>query len=310
MFKNKRILICPLNWGIGHATRMVAYAKQLEKNGNIITVAGENAILDIFKEELPHIERIFMKDVHIKYSKSDKTIRKLVLNSPFFMLSLWCQHWALNKLLKKIDVDVVIADNRPSLWTKKVDCYYVTHQPNLMLTDGWHWAERMATLTHQWYIRHFNACLVPDEKGDESLSGKLSVVKDKKINVHYIGWLSRFEKPEVEVERENYTLLILSGVEPSRTQLYNTIKKRFAGTEEQLIIAGGYKAETKDNIITLPYVRTEALKPLILSAKHIICRSGYSMLTDLKILGRKAELIPTPGQPEQEYLSLLHSKPI
>lgn len=309
MFKDQRILICPLNWGIGHTTRMVAFAKQLEQTGNHIMIAGDYDVLDIFKEELPHLERILLKDIHVYYSKSNKTVRKLVLHSPIFMYSLFQQHRTLKRLLKKIEVDVVISDNRPSLWNKKVKSYYVTHQPNIKLSDGWHWAEKIATRTHQWFIKHYDALLIPDVKGEESLSGDLSLVDEAKFEVRHIGWLSRFEKPKVEVEQENYTLLILSGVEPSRSQLRDEIVARFKGTEEQLIIAGGYKAETNDNIITLPYVRTEALKPLILSAKHVICRSGYSMLTDLKVLGRDAEYIPTPGQPEQEYLAKLHSQP-
>jgi len=309
MFKNQRILICPLNWGIGHTTRMVAYAKQLMVAGNQIMVAGDHAVLDIFKEELPEMERILLQDIHVRYSRSDKQVRKLILHSPIFMYSLFRQHLALKHLLKKIDVDVVISDNRPSLWSTKVKSYYVTHQPNLKLSDGWHWAEKLATFVHQYFIRRYDALLIPDVAGKESLSGELSELHNTKLKVYHIGWLSRFEKPEVEMDRENYTLLILSGVEPSRTHLYNEIVERFKGTEEQLIIAGGYKAETHDNIITLPYVRTEALKPLILCAKHVICRSGYSMITDLKVLGRDAEYIPTPGQPEQEYLAQLHSQP-
>lgn len=308
MFKNQRILICPLNWGIGHTTRMVAYARQLEKDGNTILVAGDNAVLEIFEEELPHVERIFLADINVHYSKTDKTVRKLVLNSPLFLVSLIKQHRALSRLLDQVNVDVLISDNRPSLWSDKVKSYYVTHQPNLKLSDGWHWGEKIATAVHQWFIRHYNACLIPDVEGPESLSGELSDVKDKRIKVHHIGWLSRFEKDNLEVEKEDYTLLILSGVEPSRSQLRDQIVKRYQKMDEQLIVAGDDKAEQIGQIITLPYVRTEALKPLILSAKHIICRSGYSMMTDLKVLGREAELIPTPGQPEQEYLAKLHSK--
>lgn len=308
MFKNQRILICPLNWGIGHTTRMVAYAKQLEKSGNTIQVAGANDVLDIFEEEMPHVERIFLKDIHVHYSKTNKTVRKLVFHSPLFLVSLFLQHRALNRLLSTLDVDVLISDNRPSLWSTKVKSYYVTHQPNLKMSDGWHWAEGIATWIHQWFIRRYDACLIPDVKGVEALSGDFSNIKDARIKVHYIGWLSRFDNQNLDVEKENYTLLILSGVEPSRSQLKRDIEQRFANSDEKLIIAGGYNAEQIGNVITLPYVRTEALKPLILSAKHIICRSGYSMLTDLKVLKRDAELIPTPGQPEQEYLAEIHSK--
>ena len=38
------------------------------------------------------------------------------------------------------------------------------------------------------------------------------------------------------------------------------------------------------------------------NCKHIISRSGYSTIMDLHVLNRSAELSPTPGQTEQEYL--------
>ena len=38
-------------------------------------------------------------------------------------------------------------------------------------------------------------------------------------------------------------------------------------------------------------------------ANMVICRSGYSTLMDLVKLQKKAILIPTPGQTEQEYLA-------
>ena len=52
-------------------------------------------------------------------------------------------------------------------------------------------------------------------------------------------------------------------------------------------------------------MRDEELASALKSAKHIIARSGYSTIMDLAALDllQKAEMIPTPGQPEQEYLA-------
>jgi predicted glycosyltransferase len=44
------------------------------------------------------------------------------------------------------------------------------------------------------------------------------------------------------------------------------------------------------------------LASLMRNARLIVARSGYSTVMDLERLGRRALLIPTPGQPEQEYL--------
>ena len=54
-----------------------------------------------------------------------------------------------------------------------------------------------------------------------------------------------------------------------------------------------------------------SLNELICSSEFVIARSGYSTIMDLVQLGKKNILIPTPGQPEQEYLAaFLHSKKI
>ncbi|MBQ1733209.1 MAG: hypothetical protein II037_13465, partial [Bacteroidales bacterium] len=47
----------------------------------------------------------------------------------------------------------------------------------------------------------------------------------------------------------------------------------------------------------------ERIASLIVSARRVFCRSGYSTLCDLAALGRRAVLIPTPKQSEQEYLA-------
>ncbi len=45
------------------------------------------------------------------------------------------------------------------------------------------------------------------------------------------------------------------------------------------------------------------MQKAVLSAGIIISRAGYTTVMDLTALKKKAILIPTPGQTEQEYLS-------
>lgn len=51
------------------------------------------------------------------------------------------------------------------------------------------------------------------------------------------------------------------------------------------------------------HLPTHALEKVINATKLIVCRSGYSSIMDLAALGKKAFLVPTPGQYEQEYLA-------
>jgi UDP-N-acetylglucosamine:LPS N-acetylglucosamine transferase len=58
-----------------------------------------------------------------------------------------------------------------------------------------------------------------------------------------------------------------------------------------------------DHIEVVSYLATEALNRVINASRVVVCRSGYSSIMDLAALRKKALLIPTPGQPEQEYLA-------
>ncbi|MBE0667208.1 MAG: glycosyltransferase, partial [Bacteroidales bacterium] len=53
MEKSKNILICPLEWGLGHATRMIPLATELlTLNHNVIFASGKEHI-SLISKELP-----------------------------------------------------------------------------------------------------------------------------------------------------------------------------------------------------------------------------------------------------------------
>ncbi|RYE25370.1 MAG: hypothetical protein EOP51_04305, partial [Sphingobacteriales bacterium] len=60
--------------------------------------------------------------------------------------------------------------------------------------------------------------------------------------------------------------------------------------------------EVPEHITHHKRITKEQLQPLLEKASIVICRSGYSTLMDLVALNKKAILVPTPGQTEQEYL--------
>jgi UDP-N-acetylglucosamine:LPS N-acetylglucosamine transferase len=58
----------------------------------------------------------------------------------------------------------------------------------------------------------------------------------------------------------------------------------------------------------VPHLKDDAFLAALSQSEKVICRSGYSTIMDLHILGVEAEFHPTPGQTEQEYLAGLHTK--
>ena len=60
-----------------------------------------------------------------------------------------------------------------------------------------------------------------------------------------------------------------------------------------------FKTQSDDPVVQRLH---RELNEAMLPADMVLCRSGYTTLMDLAKLDKKAILIPTPGQSEQEYL--------
>ena len=253
-------------------------------------------------------------------------------------------HALLQAVLREEPFDMVLSDNRFGCYlspkTKKANpelrSVYMTHQLHIFLPRGWRWLEGLAERLHARVCAKYKEVWIPDyEEKERSLSGelghpKISNFKFQISNLKYIGPKSRFEPyrdvrngrdmvAEMSSRRtDSYeTVAVLSGLEPQRTILEREIAARYAGKEEQVLIVQGLMNRPntrmkRGNITIVPYLGDEELAGVLHGARHIIARSGYSTIMDLEALGelKKAELIPTPGQSEQEYLAIWTQKRI
>ena len=229
----------------------------------------------------------------------------------------------LASVLKEEHIDRVISDNRFGLYSKATECIYITHQLHIMLPKGWRWLESLAERLHARIYTRFNKVWVPDHEGSaQSLAGQMSRIPSSfhfsSFSFQYIGPLSRFENSEYRntgIPQPYDVVAVLSGLEPHRTLLEKEILARYQGTEDRVLIVQGLMNRPntrikRGNITVVPYMPDEQLVPALAGAKRIIARSGYSTIMDLDALGilDKSELIPTPGQPEQEYLAALFAE--
>ncbi len=308
MFTNKTILVAPLDWGLGHATRCVPLVKQLLKNNKVILGVTPLTKL-IFDEEFPQLKKIELPSYNIRYSKTLPLWIKLGLNSPRITRIIAQEHLLLKQIIRDNAIDVVVSDNRFGLYSKKIHSVFITHQLFLKapLLKG------AVQQINKRYIKHFNEVWVPDyEEEKNCLSGELSHAKKHfHNNVKYIGPFSRLEDVKVHFEKNKFDhLILLSGPEPGRSVLEEALMKKFSGSNKTIALVRGsdkaasYKRKSNDSFQIFDLPTKEKLKELILSSDKIICRSGYSTLMDLHYLGKKnLILIPTPGQSEQIYLA-------
>lgn len=304
MNKPKRILICPLDWGLGHATRCIPIIRLLlEQNAEVI-IAADKRPLELLKQEFPSLAFVTLKGYEINYPKSGSMAISMLLSIPKILSGIKREHIELDKIIGEQAIDVVISDNRYGCWSKKTKNIFITHQ--LMIKSPF--GEKLLHKKVLNYIKNYDECWVPDSSEEKnSLSGDLAHKFPAPTNIHFIGSLSRFTSSE-KSEFEYDVMAIISGPEPQRTIFERIISEQlFKSGLKSLIVFGlpesRKKLEQKQNVTMIAHLNSTEMQNAILKSKIIIARSGYSTIMDLAILNKKAIFIPTPGQTEQEYLA-------
>ncbi len=305
--KKPRVLVAPLDWGLGHATRCIPVIfKLLQQNCEVI-VAAEGPVKILLQQEFPTLDFIDLKGYRVGYSRNRYwfTVKVLMQAPKLFYRILAEKRW-LYTLIDKHKIDGVISDNRPGLNHKKIPCIYITHQ--LQIKTGNRFTESIAQKIHYHFINKFSACWVPDAEGEKNLAGELSHPSVlPRVPVTYIGPLSRFEKTMAE---NKYDLcIILSGPEPQRSIFENKLMEGLQVFAGRVILIRGLPGQSMIPPCKNPAVEIKnhlpaaALNTVILQSGLVICRSGYTSVMDLVKLQKRAILVPTLGQTEQEYLA-------
>jgi hypothetical protein len=306
----KRILVCPLDWGLGHATRCIPLIRELISAGVEVIIASDGPQLKLLNAEFPEIEWVVLSGYKIKYGRKTGVGFKVFINSPGILFSIYKEHSELESLIKNHRIDGVISDNRYGLWNKKVRTVLMTHQLNIIAPPALKFTEPLLRLVVKYYADKFNECWVPDTEGKDNLSGKLSHGFINPANTSYIGLLSRFDHKETVINGKQYDLVALvSGPEPQRTVFEDKLLGQLPVEGKKCLIVRGIPGDTqitnlRSNLDSANHLSSNQMYDILSKKPIVVCRSGYSTLMDIAFTGNKAILIPTPGQTEQEYLAL------
>lgn len=332
MQANGPVLICPLNWGLGHAARCVPVVNVFLRLGWDVVVAGDWPVLGYLKGVFgATIQYQFLADVRVRYPSSGRFAVKLFMQMPKLLFALIREHLSIKRVIKSTGATLIISDNRYGVFSPKVKSIFMTHQLFIRAMDGYRWFEPVISRIGLWLIRRFDTCWVPDYEGSENLSGDLSH-RYQVPGIQFIGPLSRFAAMDVVDEinplpkdfPDDFILVLLSGPEPQRSILERMLYEQFLvashcvvfvrgltdklpGNTKKSPVSGGLTtsktlSDGRTRIIDFLDLPSKKMAYLIRNASLVISRPGYSTIMDLAVFGKKALLIPTPGQTEQEYL--------
>jgi uncharacterized protein (TIGR00661 family) len=300
----QKILIAPLDWGLGHATRCIPIIRCLRAAGYTVIIAAADAQSALLKAEFPDLQQVFLPGYRIQYARTRGWLPfKILSQLPRLFKQVKQEHEWLDQQIDRLGIDCVISDNRYGLYSSRIPSVIITHQ--LLVKAPFRWVEHLVQKRLYTFINRFTMCWVPDIAAGGGLAGILSHPPlMPRIPVAYMGLLCRF-RPRQKKETDTITLL-LSGPEPQRSLMEQQFLKAMAALpEEQIVLVRGLPdSNEKDlppNVVN--HLPTPQLQELLDRSKLVVCRGGYTSLMELMSLQIPLVLVPTPGQTEQEYLA-------
>lgn len=307
MFNGARILVAPLDWGLGHAARCVPIVRALLDHDAVPVIGADGGPLGLLKAEFPELEHVRLPGATVRYSRGKSQVWAMARQWPGLLRSIKHEHATLETIIDSKRIAAVISDQRFGLHNAQVPSVLVSHQifPRTPALQG---------PLRNWNFRRlarFNRVWIPDQATAPGLAGDLSHGRRLPDNAHYIGPLSRMVPVPAGAAERFTCVAVLSGPEPQRTLLEQVLIGKLKTVPGKHLLVRGVDTDGEADEGNLA-IRDRAsdtgwLNAVLCGAVLIMARSGYSTIMDLHAIGRSALLIPTPGQPEQEYLATMRS---
>lgn len=283
--------------------RCIPLITALERRGIEVFLASDGVALHLLRAEFPHLPTFDLPSYRIRYD-TPNMVRNIGQQLPRIMYAVRAEQWATERLVREYDIQGIISDNRYGCFSRQAKSVILSHQLHLRVPSRpLEWA---ANRVLRFALDRFDAVWVPDAADEPNLSGALSHPALPDRVVRYIGPLSRLRPQEREQEYD--VAVVLSGPEPQRSILEARLLEQAMLLPQKFIFVQG-KTQAKahhfvsENVEVVSYLTSGELNQVLAAADVVVCRAGYSSVMDLAAIGKKAILIPTPGQTEQEYLA-------
>lgn len=304
MARRKKILITPLDWGLGHATRCIPIIRMLLKKKHEVLIATSGRTFSLLRKEFPGLEMMWLAEYSPVYPRNNSMFMKMAFQTPKFLLAMASEHRQVEKIVEKQAVDVIISDNRYGCYHKKIPSIFITHQLNILMPEKLKWLEKMVNDFNRRRIKNFTQCWIPAAANSPFQS---FIQNPNGLPVKYIGYLTRMEK--TDAPKKYGVCVVCSGPEPQRTLMEDLFNTNLQTLPCNTILIKGqteklnpYFNKDQQHLIA-NYLTTGDMNEVLCESEVIFARPGYSTIMDLAKLGSRAVFIPTPGQTEQEYIA-------
>lgn len=304
------ILVCPLSWGLGHATRVIPLAREFLARGHRLTFGASGAALSLLRGEFAGCNFFEFPDYPHPYSRTSFFVARFTAFIPRMLAAIRAERLFFRDWLDRNPCDLVVSDNRFGVHDRRVPCFFISHQlrfhvPPAIFPAGW-----VTEIFNGEAHRPFERVIVPDNRPmDIRLSGRLSssLHPVTRARAYYAGILCSTRR--LDLPRDIDCLVTVSGPEPQRTSFERIVLDRVGELPGRRVVVLGRPAEDF-TCLPAPGLEVRAhssrreMAELLSRARFVVSRPGYTTMMEMAEVGvRRALFIPTPGQTEQEYLA-------
>ncbi|MDZ4714692.1 MAG: glycosyltransferase [Cytophagales bacterium] len=299
----KRVLICPLDWGLGHATRSIPVIREFQRQGAEVLLACSGPAGVLLQEEFKTLSYTELPAYDPVYPRRTSMMAAMVLQLPKFMNVVRREHRAVEALVLQQNISLVVSDNRYGCYSRSAKSIFITHQISVRLPGPWNFLAFLVNAILHSFIRKFAEVWVPDQQG----SGlTVPFIPDQVVPFKYIGWLSRFGAA-IPSPTKYDVMIIVSGPEPQRSMFVARALEQAVRSRMKTLLVCGVPHQTFNRVEGLvevvSHLSAVGMEEAINASTWIVARSGYSTVMDLIALKKRAIFVPTPQQPEQLYLA-------
>lgn len=128
-YPNKRIFISLLDWGLGHATRLLPLIKYLRHKNHTVYIGASGRAREVLRQEVPDCIFLDFPRYPVRYSRSRFFVTRFMLTTfPAMLITMIRENRRLQKLHDEFHFDLIISDNRFSARHQNVISVLISHQ--------------------------------------------------------------------------------------------------------------------------------------------------------------------------------------
>lgn len=324
-----KVLVAPLDWGLGHATRCVPVIREFLRQGAQVEIAVVKSNAAFFRRAFSQLRQRLAPSYNVVYPKNGYNMGLwLFKNGTHLNKVMRFEHHFAEEMVERFHYDVLVSDNRFGFYSSRAKSIYMTHQLRIAFPPVFSYLETIGIFWHASVMRRFDEVWVPDLPDAPGYAGGLSHVSSCPRPMKFLGALSRFslqdsasqdafadvsaetpaDLPQFSDSPKYKFVAVVSGVEPARSRFEKKLAEIFLKIPgRHAIIQGrpavGLKSWTEGNVDYFSHLPDDVFAQVVRAADWVVSRGGYSTVMDMAVLGSKCVFVPTPGQYEQIILA-------